>query len=262
MTTNYPHTPPPPARENGLGTTALVFGIIGLLFAFIPIIGVIAWPLVILGLIFAVLGLIKVSSGRADNKGTAIAGAVTSGLGLMVCFAWVLGIAANMPSTTSGSSTSTVAAAAPSLSTLGAAPATNNQPAAFPGATSQDVVQQAGSPANLDGVTVVAGPLRPGDGVLGHTVCTPVSYQNSQSTPVSFNLLFDWKLQDPNGAITSATVFGSKHMLQSGQIAPGGQTSGDVCFDASNGSPSGQYVVLYDPTFRFTSERIAWLNAR
>jgi len=36
--------------------------------------------------------------------------------------------------------------------------------------------------------------------------------------------------------------------------------SGDVCFTAPQGNPAGRYIVLLDPSFRFTAERIAWLN--
>jgi hypothetical protein len=44
------------ARQNGLGTSGFVLGLIGLIFSPIPIVGVIAWPLVILGLIFSAIG--------------------------------------------------------------------------------------------------------------------------------------------------------------------------------------------------------------
>ncbi len=47
---------------------------------------------------------------------------------------------------------------------------------------------------------------------------------------------------------------------RTGQIAPGGSATGDVCFDAPQGSPSGQYVVLLDPSFSSTAERVAWLD--
>ncbi|WP_433872208.1 hypothetical protein [Saccharopolyspora sp. CA-218241] len=85
-------TPPPPPgqeRRNGFGITALVLGVVGLLFSFIPIIGVIAWPLVILGLIFGGLGLNRALKGRAD-KGLPIAGLATSLVGLLICILYAV----------------------------------------------------------------------------------------------------------------------------------------------------------------------------
>jgi hypothetical protein len=81
------YAPPQQAVKpsNGFGTAGFVLGIIGLVFSFIPLIGVIAWPLVILGLIFSAIGLSKASKGRATNKGLAIAGLVVSIVGLVIC---------------------------------------------------------------------------------------------------------------------------------------------------------------------------------
>lgn len=90
--TQYAPTPPQmPATKpsNGLGTAGFVVGLIGLLFSFIPLIGVVAWPLVILGIIFSAIGISKAGKGRATNKGLAIAGLVVSIVGLVVCILWV-----------------------------------------------------------------------------------------------------------------------------------------------------------------------------
>lgn len=89
----YPQQPPPSAAHpaarapmsNGLGTAGFVLGLVGLLFSFIPIIGVVAWPLTIVGLVLAILGFNRTRNGRADNRGLAIAGIVLSALGLVVC---------------------------------------------------------------------------------------------------------------------------------------------------------------------------------
>jgi hypothetical protein len=76
--------------HNGLGTAGFVLGLIGLLFSPIPFIGVVAWPLVILGLIFSLIGVARAGKGRATNKGLAIAGVVVSVLGLVVCILWAV----------------------------------------------------------------------------------------------------------------------------------------------------------------------------
>ncbi len=90
MTQYAPNPPQQRAAQpsNGLGTTGFVLGLIGLLFSFIPVIGLVAWPLVILGIIFSAVGISKASKGRATNKGLAIAGLVVSVVGLVICVVW------------------------------------------------------------------------------------------------------------------------------------------------------------------------------
>lgn len=79
---------------NGMGTAALVLGIVGLVFSFIPIIGVIAWPLVILGAVFGSVGIDKAGKVPGTPKGAAIAGLTCSLVGLAICVLWVIGAAA------------------------------------------------------------------------------------------------------------------------------------------------------------------------
>jgi Domain of unknown function (DUF4352) len=91
----YPHrgpyyfTPPPPSPppQNGFGTAGFVLGLLGLLFSVVPIIGVIAWPLVLLSLVSAGVGLSRVSAGRATNKAITIAGLICAAIGLLMCIA-------------------------------------------------------------------------------------------------------------------------------------------------------------------------------
>ncbi|MBB4688616.1 DUF4190 domain-containing protein [Amycolatopsis jiangsuensis] len=85
----HQHAPQPPTPpKNGLGTAGFVLGLLGLIFSFIPIIGVVAWPLVILGIVFAAVGLTRIRAGKATNKGMAIAGLVLSVLGLVIAIVW------------------------------------------------------------------------------------------------------------------------------------------------------------------------------
>ncbi|MEV4602017.1 DUF4190 domain-containing protein [Amycolatopsis sp. NPDC049253] len=91
-----PQMPAPmvPQRKNGLGVAGFVLGLVGLVFAFIPIIGVIAWPLTILGVIFGVVGIVRVNKGEADNKGMAITAVVLSAIGLVICVVWTVVVGA------------------------------------------------------------------------------------------------------------------------------------------------------------------------
>ncbi|GAA1988173.1 DUF4190 domain-containing protein [Amycolatopsis minnesotensis] len=74
--------------KNGLGTAGFVLGLVGLVFSFIPIVGVVAWPLVIIGLVLASVGFSRTRKGAASNPGIAIAGIVLSLAGLVVCIVW------------------------------------------------------------------------------------------------------------------------------------------------------------------------------
>ena len=158
-------------------------------------------------------------------------------------------------------SVSTSGGAGTSPAPGGSAAQDQNAPPAFPGATSDDVVVQAGEAVDASGVSVTTSALEEGDSTLGETLCTTVGYTNGGDSAARFSLI-DWKLQDPNGTILNTGLLGSDNPLSTGEIAPGGNASGDVCFDAPQGNPSGQYVVVLDPPISFSSERFAWLNTR
>lgn len=130
--------------------------------------------------------------------------------------------------------------------------------AAFPGAKDSDVVGQAGAALKIGDATVTAAPLVNGDSTLGKTVCTAVKMNNGSDETISFNI-FDWKLQSPSGTILNSSFAGSSSPLSSGEIAPGGSASGDVCFDNKK-AEKGTFVVLYEPVFSFFSDRAAWIN--
>src|SRR5262249_6874300 len=83
-----PQAAPAPPR-NGIGTTGFVLGLVGLVLSPIPFVGIVAWPLVVLGLIFAAIGLARARKGIASNTGLSIAGIVVSVLGLGVCITWI-----------------------------------------------------------------------------------------------------------------------------------------------------------------------------
>lgn len=84
----YSPAPAPSTAGQGLGITSLVLGILSLS-AIIPIIGMVAWILAPLGLIFGFISL-----GKPAARGFAIGGLITSALGLIICIMWVVGIGA------------------------------------------------------------------------------------------------------------------------------------------------------------------------
>ncbi|MEV7277982.1 DUF4352 domain-containing protein [Streptomyces sp. NPDC093111] len=86
--TQLPHAPTPAAMRNGLGTAALILGIIGTVSGLIPLF---FWLAGILGLIALILGLVgkgRVKRGEASNKGAALTGAI---LGLAALVLSVVG---------------------------------------------------------------------------------------------------------------------------------------------------------------------------
>jgi len=122
------HSTARPAPQNGLGTAGFVLGLVGLLFSFIPLIGIIAWPLVLLGVILSGIGLSRARNGRATNMGLTIAGVTCSAIGLLVCigYAAAFGAAVSTAPTASTSPSGRTAAVpdvAAEQSTAGEAPA-------------------------------------------------------------------------------------------------------------------------------------------
>jgi hypothetical protein len=75
---------PHPAPRNGLGTAALVLGIIGVVLCWVPFTG---WALNILAIIFGAVGRKRAVGGLATNKPSAVAGLVLGVVGLGV---WIV----------------------------------------------------------------------------------------------------------------------------------------------------------------------------
>lgn len=84
----------PPQPRNGLGTAGFVLGLVGVIFSVIPVIGVVAWFLVLPGLVLAAVGLSQAHKGVATNKGLAVAGLVLSIVGLAFCVLYATAFAA------------------------------------------------------------------------------------------------------------------------------------------------------------------------
>ena len=68
--------PPPAAPRNGLGITALVLAIIGLLICWIPFVGFFGLILGIVAVILGIMGRGRVKRGEANNGGVALSGIV------------------------------------------------------------------------------------------------------------------------------------------------------------------------------------------
>ena len=144
--------------RNGLGTAALVLGITAVIFSFIPLVGIIAWPIGITGLVLGFVGLARVNRREATNRGVAIAGLITSGAALVICVLWLVGI---------GIAGSQATPSRSALPTAGAVPAAKTNPQAAP---AQPVGQatRIGDGTYEVGVDMAAGRYKTtGDGSIG-----------------------------------------------------------------------------------------------
>ncbi|HEX2144252.1 MAG TPA: hypothetical protein VHG10_07085 [Glycomyces sp.] len=93
-----PPPPPPPAYNgdgtphgqevrNGLGTAALVCGIIAIAVSLVPVINWFTWPLGVLAIVFGAIGWNRANKGAATNRTIAITGLV---LGVLSFFTFCL----------------------------------------------------------------------------------------------------------------------------------------------------------------------------
>ena len=83
--TDAPGTPPPgwtgaPAPRNGMGTAALILGIVALVLA-IPIVGLLPG---VVAVVLGIIGVRRANRGEATNRGMAIGGIVTGALAVVL----------------------------------------------------------------------------------------------------------------------------------------------------------------------------------
>ena len=70
-------------RRNGMGTTALVLGVVALVLVILLLFSPLGALLGLLAVLFGILGLIRVNRGEADNRGQAVGGLVTGAIALL-----------------------------------------------------------------------------------------------------------------------------------------------------------------------------------
>jgi hypothetical protein len=74
----------PRRRRNGVGTAALVLGVLGLALAILFIFAPLGAVLGLVAAILGALGIARANQGAADNRGQAVAGLVTGLAGLVI----------------------------------------------------------------------------------------------------------------------------------------------------------------------------------
>lgn len=84
----------PPVRGNGFGITALVLGIVAVVFSFIPVMGVVAFVLGPLAVLFGIIGATR----KIARKGAAVAGLVLGILSIVIAAIWLAVLSAAVSS--------------------------------------------------------------------------------------------------------------------------------------------------------------------
>jgi len=88
----YGGYPTAPRRRNGMGTAALVLGIVALVLVALILFSPLGVLLGILAVIFGIVGILRVNRREADNRGQAVAGLVTGAAALVIGLFLAIGI--------------------------------------------------------------------------------------------------------------------------------------------------------------------------
>jgi len=78
---SYPATR---GRRNGMGTTALVLGVVALVLVILLLFSPLGALLGLLAVLFGILGLVRANRGEADNRGQAVGGLITGAIALLL----------------------------------------------------------------------------------------------------------------------------------------------------------------------------------
>ncbi|RBQ21813.1 hypothetical protein DP939_03780 [Spongiactinospora rosea] len=79
----------PPPQRNGLGTAALVVGIIGVIFAIVPLTFWLGGPMGLVAIGLGIGALRRISRKGASNKGVAISGIILGALSTVIAAVWL-----------------------------------------------------------------------------------------------------------------------------------------------------------------------------
>jgi membrane-bound ClpP family serine protease len=85
----YPTARP---RRNGMGTAALILGILALVLVVLILFSPIGVLLGLLAVIFGIVGIVRAGRGEADNRGQAVAGLATGAVAVVIGLFVAIGI--------------------------------------------------------------------------------------------------------------------------------------------------------------------------
>jgi hypothetical protein len=116
----------------------------------------------------------------------------------------------------------------------------------FPGQLEGDLVVQSGGAATIEGWQITVSPLELRENLLGlDAVCADVTLVNRSDQAEGYDVLA-FQLHDPAGGVQEyGTIGTAEEKLSSGRVPPGGQVTGEQCFESRD---AGRYVLLYQPS--------------
>lgn len=259
-----PHRAPARPPRSAMAIAGMVVGIVALLTSFIPIVNNASFFLALLGLVFAVVGLVAAVRGTRGGKGFAIAGIAVSVVAAVVVLATqaLYGAALEQASRELDEIANGPAVAA--VSSDGGQASSDADAATGDGSASDGAAQTAaqdlavGSSVELaNGLSVSVDEVQTGlvnyDGSA--VVGVRVTYTNAGSSEASFNT-YDWKGQDAQG-VQQYTAYYSEAVdgLSSGTLAPGGAVTGMIYFSGDLSK------VLYYASLLSSSPTASWAVA-
>ena len=92
--TGYGAAPTARPRRNGMGTAALVIGVVALVLVVLILFAPLGGLLGLVALALGVVGIMRANRGEADNRGQAVAGLATGGLALVLGLFFTISIGA------------------------------------------------------------------------------------------------------------------------------------------------------------------------
>ena len=232
---------------SAMGITGLVLGVLALATSALPIINNFSFILALLGIVFAIIGVVATVRRKKRGKGLAIAALALNVIALIVVLATQSMYSAAIDEAMSGPSATGSTDVAVSDSTEKNTSAAADYSNMAVGAA---VELSNGLSVRVDSVQTGLANYN-GSSITG----IAVTYVNNGTSEASFNL-YDWKGQDAQGAQRSTAYYSeATNSLNSGSLAPGGTVSGSVYFE-------GDVVkaLYYSSLFSKNSE-IAWTLA-
>ncbi|MFJ3584108.1 DUF4190 domain-containing protein [Streptomyces sp. NPDC090127] len=259
--------PPQPMFQqprNGLGVTALVLGLVGLLFGVFPFTFWLGAILGVLALIFGIIGHGRARKGEATNKGMALAGLVLGSVALVVSIVWLIALAFAVDEFAKGIDEEIAkqekASSAPS------APGATSEAAPEPTETVPAALKFGQTFTYEDGIKVtVSKPrvYRPDQFAAGHTkgnsafqVTVTIVNGSKETLDVSGALV---DASDAEGAQAEAIFDGSNATeMFRGNVLPGKQAKGSFAFSIP-AAADGEMQVELSPTILDHEEAI-WIG--
>jgi hypothetical protein len=202
-----------PEPRNGLGTAAMILGIIALALSWIPFVGFVGFICGLVGVGLGIGGLVRINKRRATNRTSAIIGTLLSVIAVIISIA-VFVLAANALDDAFGARDVTSAGAPGDV--------------AGPPKTTFNV----GETADVEGLRVTLSNGRQVRDNGQNYLCADVAYDNQSGEQRPFNSL-SWEVKGGDNVIAMSTLrFGGiDESLKSGALDTGGKVAGEVCWN-------------------------------